>query len=100
VLLNWLRTNVYRHGRKFTPNELMKELQAGRYPGTVDRLRGARSSAFSTGSSRVLALRRIRSDSTGDRAPVHLQSEDVRPAIVTGRRRASASRLRSSSQSA
>jgi carboxypeptidase Taq len=26
VLLNWLRTNVYRHGRKFTPNELMQRV--------------------------------------------------------------------------
>jgi carboxypeptidase Taq len=26
VLLNWLRTNVYRHGRKFTPNELMERV--------------------------------------------------------------------------
>ena len=24
VLLKWLQTNVYRHGRKFTPNELME----------------------------------------------------------------------------
>ena len=26
VLLKWLRTNVYRHGRKFTPNELMERV--------------------------------------------------------------------------
>jgi carboxypeptidase Taq len=26
VLLEWLRTNVYRHGRKFTPNELMERV--------------------------------------------------------------------------
>lgn len=26
VLLGWLRTNVYRHGRKFTPNELMQRV--------------------------------------------------------------------------
>ena len=26
VLLQWLRTNVYRHGRKFTPNELMERV--------------------------------------------------------------------------
>jgi carboxypeptidase Taq len=26
VLLEWLRTNVYRHGRKFTPNELMEKV--------------------------------------------------------------------------
>jgi carboxypeptidase Taq len=24
VLLRWLRTNVHRHGRKFTPNELVE----------------------------------------------------------------------------
>jgi len=26
TLLTWLRTNVYRHGRKFTPNELMERV--------------------------------------------------------------------------
>src|SRR3989454_651445 len=26
VLLKWLRANVYRHGRKFTPNELMERV--------------------------------------------------------------------------
>ena len=26
VLLKWLRSNVYRHGRKFTPNELMERV--------------------------------------------------------------------------
>jgi carboxypeptidase Taq len=26
VLLKWLRNNVYRHGRKFTPNELMERV--------------------------------------------------------------------------
>ncbi|MDQ6879351.1 MAG: carboxypeptidase M32 [Candidatus Dormibacteraeota bacterium] len=26
ILLDWLRTNVYRHGRKFTPNELMERV--------------------------------------------------------------------------
>lgn len=26
TLLNWLRINVYRHGRKFTPNELMEKV--------------------------------------------------------------------------
>jgi carboxypeptidase Taq len=26
VLLTWLRTNVYRHGRKFTPNELVERV--------------------------------------------------------------------------
>jgi carboxypeptidase Taq len=26
VLLTWLRTNVYRHGRKFTPNELIERV--------------------------------------------------------------------------
>jgi carboxypeptidase Taq len=26
VLLNWLRVNVYQHGRKFTPNELMERV--------------------------------------------------------------------------
>jgi carboxypeptidase Taq len=26
VLLEWLRTNLYRHGRKFTPNELMERV--------------------------------------------------------------------------
>jgi len=26
VLLEWLRRNVHRHGRKFTPNELMERV--------------------------------------------------------------------------
>jgi carboxypeptidase Taq len=26
TLLSWLQTNVYRHGRKFTPNELMERV--------------------------------------------------------------------------
>ena len=29
VLLSWLRSNVYVHGRKFTPNELMERVTGG-----------------------------------------------------------------------
>src|SRR4029077_20938028 len=46
VLLEWLRTNVYRHGRKFTPNELMervtgKPITAGRWIAYVRQKFGA-----------------------------------------------------------
>ena len=28
-LLHWLQTNLYRHGRKFTPNELLTRITGG-----------------------------------------------------------------------
>ncbi|HKW71899.1 MAG TPA: carboxypeptidase M32, partial [Candidatus Dormibacteraeota bacterium] len=46
TLLGWLRRNVHRHGRKFTPNELMeratgKPLSAGPWIAYIQRKFGA-----------------------------------------------------------